>query len=126
MKSCSSKNILADPYSLFFQALGLWRWNRTVFSVRLVARGFDRQEGEHYLSEFISSPVVNDVTIRFVLVIMLLVNMDCWVLDINGTFFLGLIHDECWPSTHPSYATSNCLCDDNKDKGILPDHGMLY
>jgi len=60
-----------------------------VFRARLVARGFQQKEGEHFDENSISSPVVSDVTIRIVLVLMIIFDWYGIILDINGAFLLG-------------------------------------
>jgi hypothetical protein len=60
-----------------------------VYRSRLVARGFEQNEGEHYMQEFISAPVVNDVTIRIVWVLIILLQFSTWLMDVHGAFLLG-------------------------------------
>ena len=56
---------------------------------RLVARGYEQVDGEHYKSDEIAAPVVNDMTIRIVLILMILARFCGELLDVNGAFLLG-------------------------------------
>jgi len=55
-RAISSKNIHADA-KILSSTWAMKMKSNGVFRARLVAHGFELQEGEHYLSEFISSPV---------------------------------------------------------------------
>eukprot|EP00957_Ditylum_brightwellii_P160041 12182554-Ditylum_brightwellii.AAC.1 len=50
---------------------------------RLNARGFDQQEGLHYLAKFLSAPVVCDITIRIVMVLIIMASWATALLDIK-------------------------------------------
>jgi len=56
---------------------------------RLNAHGFKQKEGKHYKKDSISSPVTNEVTIRIVLVIILVLRLLAGVLDVKGAFLQG-------------------------------------
>ena len=75
--------ILSSTWAMKKKADGTYR-------ARVVARGYEQVEGKHYFKDFISSPVVNDVTIRLLLILLILGNMYSWIIDINGAFLLGL------------------------------------
>ena len=59
------------------------------FRARLNMRGFEQQDGDHYDSASISSPVANDVSIRVLLTIMLMANMNAYIVDVQGVFLHG-------------------------------------
>ena len=59
------------------------------FRARLNMRGFEQQDGDHYDSASISSPVTNDVSIRVLLTIMLMANMNAYIVDVQGAFLHG-------------------------------------
>ena len=56
---------------------------------RLNAHGFKQQPNVHYRKDSISSPVTNEVTIRVVLVIMIVLQLLSGVLDVKGAFLQG-------------------------------------
>ena len=56
---------------------------------RLNAHGFKQKEGKYYKKDSMSSPVTNEVTIRIVLVIMLILRLLAGVLDVKGAFLQG-------------------------------------
>ena len=78
---CGAK-VITSTWAMKKKANGIHR-------TRLVARGYEQNEGEHFDSNFISSPVVSDVTIRIVLVLMIIYGWGAHVLDVNGAFLLG-------------------------------------
>ena len=62
---------------------------------RLNAHGFKQQPDVHFKKDSISSPVTNEVTIRVVLVIMIVLQLLSGVLDVKGAFLQGEFeHDE--------------------------------
>ena len=60
-----------------------------VHRARVNARGFEQQEGIHFDKDSIASPVVNDMTIRIVLTIMLLASWFAYMIDHVGAFLHG-------------------------------------
>jgi len=56
---------------------------------RLVARGYEQEDGQHYKSDETAAPVVNDMTIRIVLIIMIMARFSAELLDVRGAFLLG-------------------------------------
>ena len=56
---------------------------------RLAARGFKQTQGKLFVHHDISSVVVHDVTVRIMLVLMLMGNMEAHLVDVNGAFLLG-------------------------------------
>ena len=56
---------------------------------RMVARGFEQIDGEHYDEHDKSSPVVSEITIRIVFVIMLMAGYWAEIIDVCGAFLLG-------------------------------------
>ncbi len=59
------------------------------YQARLVARGFQQVEGQHYNTTAISLPVTIDTAIRMVLTIMLVVKYKARVMDVKGAFLKG-------------------------------------
>ena len=59
------------------------------YRARMNMRGFEQEDGEHYDSYSISSPVTNDVSIRVCIVIMLMANFFGWLCDVKGAFLHG-------------------------------------
>jgi len=56
---------------------------------RIVARGFEQIDGEHYKSDETAAPVVNDMTIRIVLILMIMARFCGELVDVQGAFLLG-------------------------------------
>jgi hypothetical protein len=56
------------------------------YKARITARGFEQREGEHYDSCDKSSPVVNDITIRIILVLIVVAGFSAEVVDVKGAF----------------------------------------
>jgi hypothetical protein len=52
----------------------------------ITARGFEQKDGEHFDSTDKSSPVVNDITIKIVLTIILMAGFWAEVMDVKGAF----------------------------------------
>jgi Reverse transcriptase (RNA-dependent DNA polymerase) len=68
------------------------------FRARVNGRGYEQEDGEHYDQDDVASPMVNIVTIRVMLVLMLLMGGCAHLVDVNGAFLLGgWEHD---PITH--------------------------
>ena len=59
------------------------------YRARMVARGFEQVDGEHYDGHDISSPVASEITIRIVFVLMLMAGFEADILDVCGAFLLG-------------------------------------
>ena len=59
------------------------------YSARMNMQGFEQEDGEHYDSSTISSPVTNDVSIRVIIVIMIMANLFGWLCDVKGAFLHG-------------------------------------
>ena len=60
-----------------------------VYHARLVAKGFSHIPGDYFTDNY--SPVVNDVTFRFVVARMLLENFKGKVVDIDNAFLNGIL-----------------------------------
>eukprot|EP00957_Ditylum_brightwellii_P204756 15340724-Ditylum_brightwellii.AAC.1 len=56
---------------------------------RLTARGFEQQDGLHYHSHDLSAPVVNDMTIRMIMIMIIMAGWATRLLDVNGAFLNG-------------------------------------
>ena len=56
---------------------------------RLVARGYEQEDGQHYKSDETAAPVVNDMTIRIVLILMIMAKFCAELVDVRGAFLLG-------------------------------------
>ena len=59
------------------------------YRARINMRGYEQEDGEHYDSASISSPVTNDVSIRVMLTLMLMAQMRAYIVDVKGTFLIG-------------------------------------
>jgi hypothetical protein len=59
------------------------------FRARLNARGYDQIDGEHYDDNTKAAPVVNEATIRIVMILMLMAGWYCELLDVKGAFLHG-------------------------------------
>ena len=53
------------------------------------ARGFEQIDGEHYREDDKAAPVVNDITIRIMLVLMIMAGWFATLLDVRGAFLNG-------------------------------------
>jgi len=56
---------------------------------RLNAHGFKQVEGVHYNKDDIAAPVTNEVTIRVLMVIILVLQLHSGLLDVKGAFLQG-------------------------------------
>ena len=74
--------VLSTKWAMKKKANGTYR-------ARMVARGFEQIDGEHYDEHDKSSPVVSEITIRIVLVLMLMTGFWAEVVDVCGAFLLG-------------------------------------
>jgi len=61
------------------------------FRARVVVRGYEQVDSEHFHGDDISSPVVNEVTVRIVLILMVIFKLSGGVMDVEGAFLLGLL-----------------------------------
>ena len=59
------------------------------YRARMVARGFEQIDGEHYDEHDKASPVVCEITIRIMFVLMLMAGFWAEVVDVCGAFLLG-------------------------------------
>lgn len=59
------------------------------FRARLNGRGYEQIDGEHYDKDSVSSPTVNVVSARILLVLMILMCGYAHLVDVNGAFLLG-------------------------------------
>ncbi|KAL7580848.1 hypothetical protein ACA910_001121 [Epithemia clementina (nom. ined.)] len=65
-----------------------------VYCGRVVARGFKQIEEKSYDPSALFAPVVNEVTIKIVLVLMVMANWVAEVGDVKGAFLLAKFEDE--------------------------------
>eukprot|EP00957_Ditylum_brightwellii_P135832 10360755-Ditylum_brightwellii.AAC.1 len=56
---------------------------------RLNSRGFEQVDGLHYDGQDLSAPVVNDMAMRIVFVMIILVAWTAELLDVKGAFLNG-------------------------------------
>ena len=56
---------------------------------RIAVRGFEQKEGVQYYEDDKAAPVVNDITIRIVLVLMIMAGWASHLLDVKGAFLNG-------------------------------------
>ena len=59
------------------------------YRARCNIRGYKQEDGQHYDSHNISSPVTNDVTIRLLFIIMIMAMWAAYLLDVKGAFLHG-------------------------------------
>ena len=59
------------------------------YQARLASRGFKQTQGKSFVHHDISSPAVDDITVRIVLVLILMGNMITHLVDVNSAFLLG-------------------------------------
>merc|ERR1739848_491062 len=60
-----------------------------VFRARMNMRRYEQIDGEHYNSDFIASPVTNDVTIRVIMALMIMAGWASHIVDVKGAFLHG-------------------------------------
>eukprot|EP00957_Ditylum_brightwellii_P101789 7757632-Ditylum_brightwellii.AAC.1 len=53
---------------------------------KVAAQGFEQQDGLHYDSQDLSVPVVNDITIRMVMILIIMASWASRLLDVKGAF----------------------------------------
>jgi hypothetical protein len=56
---------------------------------RLNARGYEQVDGEHYDENAKAAPVVNEATIRIVLILMIMTDWHAEAVDVKGAFLHG-------------------------------------
>ena len=59
------------------------------YRARMNMRGYEQEDGEHYDSASIASPVTNDITIRMMIVLMLMTGWIGYLVDVKGAFLHG-------------------------------------
>ena len=59
------------------------------YRARLNARGFEQVDGTHYDKTQISSPVVNEITVRMILTLICIAHWCVMLLDVKGAFLCG-------------------------------------
>jgi hypothetical protein len=59
------------------------------YRARMNMRGYEQEDGVHYDSASIASPVTNDITIRMMMVLMLMTGWIGYLVDVKGAFLLG-------------------------------------
>ena len=59
------------------------------FRARIVARGYEQIDGQHYNSHDIASPVTNDMTIRIIMILMIMAGWCGEILDVKGALLHG-------------------------------------
>jgi Reverse transcriptase (RNA-dependent DNA polymerase) len=63
-----------------------------IFRARLLVRGYEQRDGEHYFSYDISSPVTNAITTRIVFVLMIMAGWIAhFLIDVKDAFLLGFL-----------------------------------
>ena len=83
------KNEVPDDATIIGSTWAMKKKPTGTHRARLNARGFEQIEGVHYDSKNISSPVVNEVTFRIALVMMLTFQMFADILDVKSAFLHG-------------------------------------
>lgn len=56
---------------------------------RLVARGFEQIDREHYKSDETAAPLVNDMSIQIIFILMKMAHFCEELVDVRGAFLLG-------------------------------------
>jgi hypothetical protein len=74
--------IMSSTWAMKKKASGIYR-------ARLNAGGFEQVDGEHYDKTQISSPVVNEITVRMVLTLICMARWCAMLLDVKGAFLCG-------------------------------------
>jgi hypothetical protein len=74
--------VLTSTWAMKKKANGTYR-------ARLNARGYEQIDGEHYDENTKAAPVVNEATIRIVLILMVMAGWYCELLDVKGAFLHG-------------------------------------
>ena len=64
------------------------------FRARINGRGYEQVDGEHYNEADISAPVVNEITIRIILILMILGSWTGTLVDVIGAFLNGRFGSE--------------------------------
>ena len=59
---------------------------------RLNPRGFEQEYSVHYNTYYVSAPVVNDITIKIVLILMIVDGWWAELLDVKGAFLTGMFN----------------------------------
>ena len=59
------------------------------YRARLNARGFEQIDGKHYIEDDKSAPVVNEITVRIVLTLVVMMGWSMKLLDVQGAFLNG-------------------------------------
>jgi hypothetical protein len=60
---------------------------------RINARGFEQINGEHYEEDDKAAPVVNDITIRITMCLMVMAAWTAHIMDVHGAFLKGKFKD---------------------------------
>jgi len=74
--------VLTSTWAMKKKANGTYR-------ARLNARGYEQVDGEHYDEDAKSAPVVNDATIRILLILIIMAGWAAQLLDVRGAFLHG-------------------------------------
>jgi hypothetical protein len=56
------------------------------FKARITARGFEQRDGDHFDSSDKASPVVNDITNRIILALIVMAGFWTEIVDVRGAF----------------------------------------
>jgi hypothetical protein len=78
----TASKIITSTWAMKKKASGTYR-------ARINARGFEQREGQHYDGTSISAPVSNEMVIRIVLVLMIMVGWVGEIHDVQGAFLHG-------------------------------------
>ena len=64
------------------------------FRARLNARGYEQIDGQHYDEDGKASPVVDDMTIRIVLILIIMASWTAQIVDVRGAFLHGVFEKD--------------------------------
>jgi len=82
--------VLTSTWAMKKKANGTYR-------ARVVARGFEQIEGVHYDGASIAAPVINNMSIRIIMVLAVMAGWASKIIDVKGAFLHGEFEDGAEP-----------------------------
>ena len=64
------------------------------YRARLTARGYEQEDGVHFDEHTIASPVVDDLTVRIIMVLTIMGSWEPQLVDVKGAFLHGTFEDK--------------------------------
>ena len=74
---------------MFTTTWAMKRKSNGIYRAKINMRRNEQEDGKHYDSTSISSPVTNDVSIRVMLTLMLMAGMRAYIVDVKGASLIG-------------------------------------